>query len=350
MAWSGGSLLGDSSSESTERLSKLVLGLKKHINGEFSELTDREKKSLFGRLRGGLAKTRESFIVRIESTLVGRNSLDPETIDGLEEALFLADIGVGAVETVMDRLRKGEGAGETPIERVRAILLNLIEHPVSDPPALPTESPPGEPHVIILAGVNGAGKTTTAGKIAARLVAEGQSVMLASADTFRAAAGEQAAVWAERAGCQIARQKEGADPGAVVFDAITSARTRGVGVLLVDTAGRLHTQKNLMDELLKIRRVTAGLLPGAPHEVFLVLDAISGQNVLTQVDRFGHVLGVTGLVITKLDGSAKGGVLIGAAHQSGIPIRWVGVGESPGDLLPFDACAFTAALFGDLSP
>ncbi|MFP6871480.1 MAG: signal recognition particle-docking protein FtsY [Nitrospinota bacterium] len=322
-------------------------GFGKNENDKPSELIGEKEKGFFGRLRRGLAKTRESFVARIESALVGRTRFDLETIDEIEEVLYMADIGPGAVETVLDRLRRGEGKRETPAERIQSILLDLIERPAADPPAAPADPPPGEPRVILLAGVNGAGKTTTAGKIAARLAAEGQIVVFAAADTFRAAAGEQAEVWAERAGCQIVRHKEGADPGAVVFDAIAAARARGAGVLLVDTAGRLHTQQNLMDELVKIRRVAAGQIPGAPHEVLLVLDATSGQNALAQVARFGPALGVTGLVITKLDGSAKGGVLIGAVHQSGIPVRWIGVGEGIADLLPFDANAFTAALFGE---
>lgn len=311
-----------------------------------------EKEGLgwFGRLREGLAKTRASFAAGLESALAGRTRIDPETIENLEEALHMADIGPATAETVLERLRRGEGQGKSPAGRVRAILLSLMENPAAAPPATPTEPSAGDPRVVFLIGVNGAGKTTTAGKLAARLAGEGRQVMLAAADTFRAAAGEQAQIWAERSGCQIVRHREGADPGAVVFDAIASARARGVDVLLVDTAGRLHTKKNLMDELLKVRRVAEGQIPGAPHEVLLVLDATSGQNVLAQVREFGPALGVTGLVVTKLDGSAKGGVLIGAIHESGLPVRWVGVGEGAGDLLPFDPRAFAQALFGDETP
>ncbi len=298
-----------------------------------------------GGLRRGLSKTRASLASTLGVVLSGISRLDPESIDDIEEALYMADIGPTTVEAVMEALRRGEGEGESPSTRVRSILLSLMEHPAQFPPAKGEGSPEGEPEIVFLVGVNGSGKTTTAGKLASRLAAEGRKVMFAAADTFRAAAGEQVEVWAERSGCHIVRHKEGADPGAVVFDAIASARARGADILLVDTAGRLHTKKNLMDELIKVRRVAERQLPGAPHEILLVLDATSGQNALAQVREFGPALGVTGLVVTKLDGSAKGGVLIGAVHESGLPVRWIGVGEGTYDLLPFDAKAFTDALF-----
>ena len=248
---------------------------------------------------------------------------------------------------MLERLRQGQGGEGAPADRVRRLLREMIEHPAVPPPAPPSSPGPGEPRVIFMVGVNGSGKTTTAGKLAARYAAEGRRVMLAAADTFRAGAGEQIAVWAERAGCGLVRLQEGADPSAVVFDALQAAKARGVEVLLADTAGRLHTQRNLMEELKKVRRVAERLVPGAPHEVLLVLDATTGQNALAQVREFGAVLGVTGLVLTKLDGSAKGGVVVGAAHESGIPVRYIGVGEGVEDLLDFDPGAFLAALFGD---
>ena len=302
-----------------------------------------------GRLRKGLTKTRDSLAGRLGAVLAGKSRLDSETIEELEEILYMADIGPVTVEATLDKFRRGEGGSGSAAERVQGILCSLLENPSKPPPPEPEAPAAGEPRVVLLIGVNGAGKTTTAGKLAARLSTEGQKVMFAAADTFRAAAGEQVEVWAERTGCHFVRHSEGADPGAVVYDAIASARARGVDTLLVDTAGRLHTRKNLMDELVKIRRVTEGQLPGAPHEILLVIDATSGQNALAQVREFGAALGVTGLVVTKLDGSANGGVLIGAVHESGIPARWIGVGEGTEDLLPFDAKAFAEALFGDES-
>lgn len=301
----------------------------------------------FERLRQGLAKTRESFLGKLGAALVGRLRLDPEAIEELEEALYAADLGPLTVEKVLERLRQGQGGEGAPADRVRRLLREMIERPAVPPPAPPSSPGPGEPRVIFMVGVNGSGKTTTAGKLAARYAAEGRRVMLAAADTFRAGAGEQIAVWAERAGCGLVRLQEGADPSAVVFDALQAAKARGAEVLLADTAGRLHTQKNLMEELKKVRRVAERLVPGAPHEVLLVLDATTGQNALAQVREFGAALGVTGLVLTKLDGSAKGGVVVGAAHESGIPVRYIGVGEGVEDLLDFDPGAFLAALFGD---
>ncbi len=321
----------------------------KKTGGEHpSEIRDVESgrsRRWLGGFRRGLAKTRASLASTLGVVLSGISRIDPESIGDIEEALYMADIGPVTVEAVLEALRRGEGGGESPAVRVRAILLSLMEHPAQSPPVKGQGPPEGEPEVIFLVGVNGAGKTTTAGKLASRLASEGRKVMFAAADTFRAAAGEQVEVWAERNGCHIVRHQEGADPGAVVFDAIASARARGADVLLVDTAGRLHTKKNLMAELIKVCRVAGRQLPGAPHEILLVLDATSGQNALAQVREFGSALGVTGLVVTKLDGSAKGGVLIGAVHESGLPVRWIGVGEGIDDLIPFDAKAFTDALF-----
>ncbi|MBI2178591.1 MAG: signal recognition particle-docking protein FtsY [Candidatus Tectomicrobia bacterium] len=301
----------------------------------------------FGRLRAGLAKTREGFMGRLGAALGRRPRLDAETIEELEEVLYAADLGPLTVEKVLGKLRQGEGGKGEPAGRLRSLLREMLDRPAVPPPAMPSVPSPGEPLVILMVGVNGAGKTTTAGKLAARYAAQGRQVMLAAADTFRAGAGEQIAVWAERAGCGLVRLQEGADPSAVVFDALQAAKARGAEVLLADTAGRLHTKKNLMEELKKVRRVADRLVPGAPHEVLLVLDATTGQNALAQVREFGAALGVTGLVLTKLDGSAKGGVVVGAAHESGIPVRYVGVGEGVEDLLDFDPDAFIAALFGE---
>ncbi len=325
----------------------MVLGFGKGNEESPAPLPEGERRGWFERLRSGLAKTRESLVGRLERVLAGRGGLDAGVAEELEEVLYAADLGPFTVEGILERLRKGEGGEGRPAHRVRVLLRAMLEHPAVPPPSRPADPPPGEPRVILLVGVNGAGKTTTAGKLAARYAREGRRVMLAAADTFRAGAGEQIAVWAERAGCSLVRLQEGADPSAVVFDAIQAARARGAEVLLADTAGRLHTKKNLMEELKKVRRVAGRLVPGAPHEVLLALDATTGQNALAQVREFGAALGVTGLVLTKLDGSAKGGVVVGAAHESGIPVRYVGVGEGAEDLLDFDPDAFIAALFGE---
>ncbi len=302
-------------------------------------------KGWLGRLRDGLAKTRGGFLAQARGLLAGR--IDEETIEELEEVLYMADLGPPLVEALLERLKAGEGAGADAQARIRAIMRSCLESPVRPPAFTPQAPPAGEPGIIFLVGVNGVGKTTTAGKLASRYSAEKLKVMLAAGDTFRAAAGEQLAVWAERSGCEIIRHREGADSSAVVYDAVQAARARGVDILLVDTAGRLHTKKNLMEELKKLGRVTRRLVDAAPHEVLLVLDATSGQNALAQVREFGPALGVTGLVLTKLDGTARGGVALGAAYESGIPIRYVGVGESVEDLVDFDADAFIEAIFGE---
>ena len=260
---------------------------------------------------------------------------------------ILADLGPNLVEALLGKLKAGEGAGGDARTRVKEIMRLCLENPESPPAFTPQDPAEGEPEIIFFVGVNGVGKTTTAGKLASRFSDEKRRVMLAAGDTFRAAAGEQLAVWAERSGCEVIRHKEGADSSAVVYDAVQAAKARGVDVLLVDTAGRLHTKHNLMEELKKLRRVTQRLVETAPHEVLLVLDATSGQNVLSQVREFAPALGVTGLVLTKLDGTAKGGVAFGAAYESGIPIRYIGIGESVEDLIDFDADAFIEAIFGE---
>ena len=302
------------------------------------------EKGWLDRLREGLVKTRGGFLAQVNGLLAGR--VDEGTLEEVEEILYMADFGPLLVETLMERLKAGEGAGADARTRLKEIMRSCLENPARSPAFAPREPSEGEPGVILLVGVNGVGKTTTAGKLASRFSAEKRRVMLAAGDTFRAAAGEQLAAWAERSGCEIIRHQEGADSSAVVYDAAQAARARGVDALLVDTAGRLHTKKNLMEELKKIRRVMARLIDGAPHEALLVLDATAGQNALSQVREFGPALGVTGLVLTKLDGTAKGGVALGAAYESGIPIRYVGVGEAVEDLLDFRADAFIEAIFG----
>jgi fused signal recognition particle receptor len=302
---------------------------------------------LLDRLTRGLARTAERLAQRFDD-IVGRAdapgretaALDVDTVEALEELLLGADVGLGAtsrlIDGVMKRPRTGSGLRAALTEEIAAIFAAVTTPPV--PPASP-------PRVVLIVGVNGTGKTTTVGKLAHRYRQDGQTTLICAADTFRAAAVDQLQVWATRAGVDIVRASEGADAAAVVFDALTAARARGVDTVIVDTAGRLHTRVNLMAELEKIRRITAREIPGAPHEVLLVLDATVGQNGLVQAREFAAVSGVTGVVLTKLDGTAKGGIAVAIAHDLSLPIRFVGVGEGIDDLLPFDARAYADALF-----
>jgi fused signal recognition particle receptor len=297
------------------------------------------------KLFSGLARTREGIVETLQS-LVGERPLDASALEDLEAALLAADLGptltAEVLESVSARARRegldARGLREAVKEALRQALPELPH-----PPA----SPPATPHVVLVVGVNGGGKTTTVGKLAARQRAAGGSVLVAAADTFRAAAIDQLQRWTERAGAELVRQREGADPSAVVFDALRTARTRGIGCVLVDTAGRLHTKTNLMAELEKVARVAAKEVPGAPHEVLLVVDATTGQNGLQQAREFTKAAKVTGVVLTKLDGTAKGGVALGIQKQLGVPVRYVGVGEGVDDLLDFDRDAFLAGLLGE---
>jgi fused signal recognition particle receptor len=266
--------------------------------------------------------------------------------EDLEEALITSDVGVGATETLLDRLRErvasehletGEAVEEALVEEIVAVLRGAES-------AVPEATGEG-PWVVLVIGVNGTGKTTTLGKLAQYYTSRGKTVLLAAADTFRAAAVEQLKIWADRVGAEFVANAEGADPAAVAYDAVAAAQARGVDVVLVDTAGRLQTKANLMEELRKIGRVVAKRIPGAPHEVLLVLDANTGQNAVIQARQFGAVVDTTGLVLTKLDGTAKGGIVIAIADELGIPVRFLGVGEGLEDLVPFDAESFAAALF-----
>lgn len=266
--------------------------------------------------------------------------VEPDTVEALEELLLSADVGVAATERIVSAVRTRARAGESLRDLVKREILAIFEA------AEPAASVNGHrPHVTLIVGVNGTGKTTTVGKLANRLKASGMDPLVCAADTFRAAAVEQLAVWAERAHVDIVRAKEGSDPAAVVFDAIQAGRARGRDPILVDTAGRLHTRVNLMSELDKIRRVAARAAEGAPHEVLLVLDATVGQNGLTQAREFTSVAGVTGIVLTKLDGTAKGGVAVAIANDLKLPIRYVGIGEGIDDLIPFSAKEYVDALF-----
>ena len=307
--------------------------------------------SWFGRIRDGLAKTARQIRERLGET-VGVEADAPvrlagratgveriDTLDALEDAMIAADVGLPATGQILEAVR-ADGRGSLG-DRVGRVMRRIL----TDVPAAPAIST--RPHVILVVGVNGTGKTTTVGKLANFYQSNGQSVLVCAADTFRAAAVEQLAVWVQRAQADFIRAQSGADPAAVTFDAVAAAKARGRDVVIVDTAGRLHTRTNLMAELDKIRRVVAREVEGAPHEVLLVLDATVGQNGLVQAREFMTASGANGIVLTKLDGTAKGGVAVAIAHELKLPIRYLGVGEAIDDLVPFDAGAYVDALFTD---
>jgi fused signal recognition particle receptor len=308
-----------------------------------SDARPRER-GFFTRLKERLNQGR-SWLGSGLATAFGRN-IDEDTLTELEDRLLLADVGVEATALVIDELRRKAKRGENadvPLHDLLAGCIVALLEPLAQPLTLAAAD---TPRIVLVVGVNGTGKTTTIGKLAHRLAADGLSVLLAAGDTFRAAAAEQLALWAERTGSEIVRQTEGADPAAVVHDALTAARARGIDVVLADTAGRLHTSGGLMDELDKIGRVVRRFDDTAPHEVLLVLDATQGQNALTQAIEFQRRIGVTGIVITKLDGSAKGGIVLAIARRLGLPIRFIAVGEAVEDFEVFDARSFAAALVG----
>jgi len=297
-----------------------------------------------GRLRDRLARTRASVGQGL-ARLFGQDVSESDW-DAVEESLLLADVGMDATRDLLTALRRqrAAGSGAAALRRQACATIAGLLQPCEQP--LDVERA-AAPFVILVVGVNGAGKTTTIGKLAARLRAEGRSVMLAAGDTFRAAAIEQLRAWCERVGVPLVAQAPGADAASVAHDAVDAAQARAVDVLIIDTAGRQHTDHNLMEEIRKIRRVTARRLPGAPHEVLLVLDAGTGQNAATQLERFHEAVGVTGLVLTKLDGTARGGTVIALARRFGIPIRFIGTGESVDDLELFDAESFAQALLAE---
>ena len=293
--------------------------------------------SFFDRLKAGLARTRESFTARVEQVL--RQPPGPEFYDELEAALVMGDVGLPTAGVIIERFRARRDTADPGARReaLRQIVAELL-----GPPAPLALDPP--PAAILVLGVNGAGKTTTIGKLAHRLRAQGRSVLLAAGDTFRAAAIDQLLIWGERVGAGVVRHAPGADPAAVIYDGLQAVRARRLDVLIADTAGRLHTKVNLMEELKKMTRVVARELPGGPVERLLVLDAGTGQNAIQQARLFHAAVDVTGLVLAKLDGTAKGGAVVGIAHELGLPVKFVGVGEGPDDLQPFDAGQFTDAL------
>ncbi|MCG6870912.1 MAG: signal recognition particle-docking protein FtsY [Gammaproteobacteria bacterium] len=309
-----------------------------------NELSDSDELSAFHRLRRGLARTRAG-LGRGLRALVGEGALDEQMLEDLGDLLLSADTGVEASRSILEELeRRGRGAASAG--EVLQILEELLYRRLAACEQ-PLDVSTAAPFVILVVGVNGVGKTTTIGKLAMRFRAEGREVVLAAADTFRAAASEQLLRWGERSGASVISQGEGADAASVAHDALQSARARGADVLIVDTAGRQHTHHNLMEELAKIRRVIERLEPGAPHEVLLVVDAGNGQNVLSQLQRFGEAVGVTGMAMTKLDGTAKGGILLALAAHGAPPVRFIGVGEDPRDLRPFEARGFVTALLAE---
>ncbi|WP_443093448.1 signal recognition particle-docking protein FtsY [Geomonas silvestris] len=308
-------------------------------------VVEQAKPSFFERLKRSLSKTHESIVGRMDALLLGKKQIDTDTLEELEEILITADIGVKTtvdlVRTLEQRLKRAElQDGAALKQALKEEILVRLE--ANSAPLVVTDK---KPFVILVIGVNGVGKTTTIGKLAARYAGEGKRVLLAAADTFRAAAAEQLETWAGRVGAEIVRHKEGADPSAVVFDACKAAAARGCDVLIIDTAGRMHTKVNLMEEMKKIRRVLTREIPDAPHETLLVLDAATGQNALSQAKLFKEAADVSGVVLTKLDGSAKGGIVVAVSHEYALPVRFIGVGEAVEDLREFDPAQFVEALF-----
>ncbi|TLY24113.1 MAG: signal recognition particle-docking protein FtsY [Nitrospirae bacterium] len=302
--------------------------------------------SMLGQLGAGLAKTRDGLLGTIHRLLPGSRKLTPELCETLEGALLAADVGVAAATALMDAVRDlVRQSGEADADSVRAVLKKVMSERLrTDGKA---ETVLNAPRVILLAGVNGVGKTTTAGKLAGLYGRQGKRVVLVAADTFRAAAGEQLALWGRRVGAEVVRHQGGGDPAAVAYDGVAAAQARKADVVLVDTAGRLHTKSNLMDELRKVKRTLGKVLPGAPHDVWLILDATVGQNGLAQARQFHAALGVTGVILTKLDGTAKGGIVLAVAGELGLPVRYIGVGEGVEDLQAFEPEAFVDALLGE---
>jgi fused signal recognition particle receptor len=299
----------------------------------------------FGRLKAQLGRTRASFTESLATLFLGKKTLDEDLLKDLQSKLLSADVGVEATQSIMDDLTSGISRKELkdPLAVYQALQTSL--EAILLPCEKPLEISSHHPFVILMIGINGAGKTTTIGKLAHYFQSQNRSVMLAAGDTFRAAAVEQLQIWGERNKVPVIAQHTGADSASVIFDAFQSAKAKGVDVLIADTAGRLHTKDNLMDELKKVKRVIQKLDPEAPHEILLVLDAGTGQNALIQAEKFHEALGVTGIALTKLDGTAKGGIIFAIANKLKLPLRFIGVGEQQDDLQPFEAKAFVEALF-----
>ena len=321
----------------------------------FNNKEDDEKKkakeggSLFDRLKQSISKTRAQISTKVEDLISGEKQIDPEMLTKLENVLLAADLGPRTTHQILEAVRQRlERHALSSASDLKAELKNQLLHVLRTVPSNNGASAGAkEPHprVIFVVGVNGTGKTTTIGKLANRLHKDGKSVVLAAGDTFRAAAIEQLAVWATRTGSEIVKTKSGGDPAAVVYDALSSARARNADIVIVDTAGRLHNKQNLMAELDKMKRTASKVIPDAPHEVLLVMDATTGQNGLSQAREFTATAGVTGIVLTKLDGTAKGGIVVAITRELGLPVQYVGTGESIDDLVPFDPETFVTSLF-----
>ena len=297
----------------------------------------------FEKLKEGLSKTKNAFVSQVDNLFKSFVKVDEELFDELEELLICADVGVGATEEILDKLRdRVKSERLTDGEQVKAALREIMADMIGEGEPLKLGT---KPSVLLIIGVNGVGKTTSIGKIAAQLKADGKKVVVAAADTFRAAAIDQIAIWADRVGVGLIRQSEGSDPAAVVYDAVSAAKGRNADVLIVDTAGRLHNKKNLMDELAKIDRVLSRELPGADRETLLVLDATTGQNAIMQAKEFKHAANITGLILTKLDGTAKGGCVFSIKGELDVPVKYIGVGEKIDDMQPFNAQDFVRAMF-----
>ena len=329
-----------------------VLGL----NLSMEELQAQEaalEQEFSARFRRAVTATRESLSERLDTVFAGRKQIDEELLDQLEEVLIAADIGVQTTQEILETVRRGIARKqindlEALKQAIKNELLTILQASERQGVASETTVPEDvAPYVMMIVGVNGVGKTTTIGKLAQRIKAEGNDVLICAADTFRAAASDQLAIWAERTGVPLIQQKQGTDPAAVLFDSLKAAKARGSDVLIVDTAGRLHTKSNLMAELEKMKRVAGREVEGAPHETLLVIDAVTGQNGLEQARQFLKVAGVTGIVLTKLDGTAKGGIAVAIAKELNLPIRYAGIGEKVDDLVVFDPHQYVNSLFGN---
>ena len=308
--------------------------------------TAEKKAGLFDRLKEAVSRTRQNLSERIDEAVAFSKEIDRNTLDDLEATLLGADLGSATTHEVLEKLRERADRKQIKnVEELKSLLKAELLRILTRANTPPVERPEGVPEVVLVVGVNGTGKTTTIGKLAQTVRSDGKTVLLCAADTFRAAAIEQLEIWGHRTGTEVIRTKAGGDPAAVLYDALEAANTRHIDCVIVDTAGRLHTKTNLMAELEKMRRTAQRLIPGAPHEVLLVIDATTGQNGLQQAKLFTDAAAVTGVVLTKLDGTAKGGVVVAIARELGLPVRYVGVGEKAGDLLPFDPEAFVNSLF-----
>ncbi|MDP9147724.1 MAG: signal recognition particle-docking protein FtsY [Acidobacteriota bacterium] len=308
--------------------------------------------TLLDKLKTSVSKTKSALSETVDTIFQGQRKIDPALLKELETALLSADLGVTPTREILESLcekldRNALSNGAELKREIKAHIVRMLKASTNPDPIKRPGSPANGsgPRVIFVVGVNGAGKTTSIGKLANRLKQEGLSVMLCAADTFRAAAIEQLEIWAQRNGIEVIKQKFGSDPAAVVYDAVAAAKARGVDAVIVDTAGRLHTKSNLMAELEKMKRTAAKVIPGAPHDVLLVLDATTGQNGLAQARQFTTTVGVTGIILTKLDGTAKGGIVVAIARELGLPIRFVGTGEQINDMVPFDAQTYADSLF-----